>query len=340
MEFINKNILLVEDKHYFFSKSNAIYKTSFETHQTEKIGNFPASILDKIFLHNKLFKRISRRDVHHLNRLPNGALIGIIQKGIILQKRGQTTFQKVFHIPRGSRPLNLAIHPTNGRVFFGEYFQNKNRETVHVYGSENGLDWKIYYTFPANSIRHIHRIIYDEFRKGWWVLTGDTDEESGLWFSKDNFKTLELITGGSQKARAVSIIPTKDGLIIPMDSPEEKNYIHFFDTNKKEFKTLRALIGPAFHASYQALTKRYFITTVVEPKLFSKTTKTAIYTSKDGLDWECLDSFEQDRLSKLSYHYFRYPEIIIFPNNHRSKSFFYCRGIQKYNGKTITYSLD
>lgn len=340
MQVINRKILLVEGEYYFFAKGNTIYKTDFLDKKIEKTGHFSVSFFDKLLMQNQLLQRVSRRGVHQLSRLPNGNMIGIIQQAIILKKSGHAEFETVFKIPRGSRPLSLETDPRSGHIFFGEYFRNPTREAIHIYGSENGLDWKIYYTFPAGRIRHIHSIIYDDYRQGMWVLTGDTDNESGLWFSDDNFKTLKLVTGGSQKARAVSIIPTAKGLIVPMDSPDQQNFIHFFDLETKAFEVLHELPGPAFYARYFPTINRYFVTTVVEPSETDISDQPTILTSQNGRDWQALNAFPKDILSNISFHLFRYPEISICSSNHPSHCFFYCRGIQKYNGKTIAYQFD
>lgn len=340
MQTINEKVLLVEGAYYYFAKGNTIYKTELNNKAVEKIGRFPVSFFDKLLLQNQLLQRVSRRGVHLLRRLPNGNLIGIIRQAIILKKKGTSDFESVFNITRGSRPLALEVDPQSEHIFFGEYFRNPKRETVHIYGSKNGVDWKIYYTFPAGRIRHVHRIVYDTYRQGMWVLTGDTDAESGLWFSADNFKTLELVVGGSQKARAVSIIPTAEGLIVPMDSPDQENFIHFFDWNTKKFEVLYKLPGPAFYAQYFPAIKRYFVTTVIEPSKIDISEYPTILTSQNGRDWEELTTFSKDLLSSISFHLFRYPEISICPSKHSSLSFFYCRGIKKYNGKTIIFPLN
>ena len=105
--------------------------------------------------------------------------------------------------------------------------------------------------FLPKQIRHIHGCYYDSYRKGVWVLTGDSDKESGLWFTDDFFETLKCIKGNTQNARAVSIIPMRDGLIVPTDSPRQQNYIQFLDfkTNCFSFYSVKKLLW-SFAALY------------------------------------------------------------------------------------------
>lgn len=217
---------------------------------------------------------------------------------------------------KGSRPLNLYVSPAQDWACFGEYFGNKEREEVHIFDTTNGTDWKIAYTFSAKSIRHVHGIIDDPYRNGIWVLTGDSNTESALWFTNDRFKTLKKMVTGSQKARAVEIIPIENGLIVPMDSPLEKNYINFFDLETEEFRQLKPLPGSAFHAIKS--NGIYFVTTVTEPSEINKTNTANVYASLDGENWKCISKFKKDFVPVKYQGITRYSEIIITPGENKS----------------------
>ena len=47
---------------------------------------------------------------------------------------GQPNLLSLIRIPRGTRPLHMTATP-DGRVFFGEYFDNDERDEVHIYTS-------------------------------------------------------------------------------------------------------------------------------------------------------------------------------------------------------------
>src|SRR5690606_32080733 len=130
---------------------------------------------------------------------------------------------------------------------------------------------------------HVHGLCWDAYRNGIWVLTGDSDTESGLYFTDDEFSSLHKVIGGSQKARAVEVIPTPEGLIIPMDSPLKQNYIHFYDLNKKEFQKLTELPGSAFHAVKS--NGIYLISTVTEPSEVNIVNYASVWASLDGKAW-------------------------------------------------------
>ena len=89
-----------------------------------------------------LSRRLLRAEITGLYNLHNGDRLAVAKKGLYLQRKGSGVFEKVFSMPRGSKPLNICIAPS-GKLFFGEYFQNMGKQAVNIYGSiDNGLTWK------------------------------------------------------------------------------------------------------------------------------------------------------------------------------------------------------
>lgn len=288
----------------------------------------------------QLFRRVLRLEVNNLKITKNKDVVAVAKGAILLKKREDQVFKKVFNIEKGSKPLNLC-KDDSGALFWGEYFSNPNREEVRIFGSEDGANWKSYYVFPSNTIRHVHGIFWDRFRKGLWVLTGDSDKESGVWFTDNQFKTLSKVFSGSQKARAVSIIPLKSGLIIPMDSPLETNYIQFFDLTERTIQNLAQIPSSAFN-SYDSKNLK-LISTVVEPSEINDTKSASIYASTNSQQWIRIANLEQGYLSSLSYKYFRYPEIIFMPSEMEDEITeinIYLRGTKKYNNCWLTINIE
>ena len=110
--------------------------------------------------------------------------------------------QEVFKI------LNNGLSSDGEYIYYGEYFSNNNRDDkVNIYRfSKKTFENKIVYSFPPKSIRHVHGIYKDPFTKYFYVLTGDLPNECGIYISKDKFKTLELVGGGDESWRAVSLV--------------------------------------------------------------------------------------------------------------------------------------
>lgn len=313
------------------SKGYRLYKYNLKDGVLHKISSYNPGIIATILAALPLVWNILRTGFHTLIQLPDGAYVGVVRKKIIYCAPDKQKFTNVFTIPRGSRPLNLCLTP-DGYVFFGEYFSNKNRDEVSVYGSKNGKDWKIHYNFKAGSVRHIHGIYWDTYRNGMWVLTGDSDSESGLWFTADNFKTLTLEAGNSQQARAVSVIPTPDGLIVPMDSPLEQNYINFYNYRNKTFECLSGLSGSAFYAV--KLSSVHIVSTVAEPSEVNSTNTAGLYASLCGSVWKNIKTYKMKYPAFLN-GIFQYPQISIIPLHNNNTVAIYGVSVKNIEGKTI-----
>ena len=213
--------------------------------------------------------------------------------------------KQIFSSFRGSRPLNMN---TDGKIIiFGEYFSNQNRGKVHLYKIGSNLESEIIYTFPKNTIRHIHNSIYSDTLKKWYILTGDNDSESGIFLYDIKKKQMTMIAGGSQRYRAVSIIEDNKSLIIPTDTPNEINYIQSYDLTNKKTKKLIAVNGSCFHTFKE--NNLYLISTVTEPSKINNSKYANIYGSLNGKNWFKLLSFKKDFFSISLQKYTRYSEI-------------------------------
>ncbi len=292
----------------------------------------PKSLMESLFAWHSLIRRAMRMEISSLTVL-NKTLIAVKRGAIITKSHDEKKFQITHQILRGSRPLNLCLF--DDRVYWGEYFSNSEREEVHIFGTRDGIQWAPVYTFPSGTIRHVHGIYKDPIRNGMWVLTGDNDQESGLWYTKDYFKSLQCIVSGTQKARAVSIIPALRSLIVPMDSPKEINYIQRYDLENDAFVPLCQLAGSAFYRySTPSLS---LISTVVEPSSINTARFVELYASSDLENWIKVAQLKMDFWSKISMFIFRYPEIRFaeVADGDPDEIYLYCSGVSKYNNHTI-----
>lgn len=325
--------LFFDGKEIYYSKGNAIFKSSFPFKTKEPIGTFNAGYIHNLLAKSSLISRIARLGFHGLKPFRDG-LLGIQRGKIVFKQKNSTEFKEVFSGFRGSRPLNLYVDPSQTWACFGEYFGNDEREEVKIFSTSTGYDWKESYRFKGGEIRHVHGLIEDSYKKGIWCLTGDSDTESALWFTTDRFKTLEKVASGSQKARAVEIIPVEGGLLVPMDSPLQKNYINFYDRETKDFRNLESLPGSAFHAIKS--NGIYFVTTVTEPSEINITDKATVYASLDGFNWKYLYEFQRDVFPVKYQGITRYTEVTIPEGENNSDYIFgYARAVKEGDAMVV-----
>jgi len=305
---------------------NELFSYSFDLKKRMRIGKYNAGILKNYLVKTNLGSRIGRLGFHSVKEF-RGGLIGVQRRNIVYKTESSAIFEDVFSDFRGSRPLNICIGPKDEAIYFGEYFGNPERSTVKIFGSVDTKVWNIVYEFEAYQIRHVHGVFYDQFRNGYWVLTGDSNEESGLWFTNNKFKTLEKVYSGSQKTRAVEIIIKEEGLIVPMDSPLELNSINLFSLKDNSIKHLQNLNGSAFHGV--VVDGIHFVTTVTEPSNVNLNKTANVYASLDGITWKCITKFKKDFVP-IKYQWLtRYSEITITPGINNGNYFFgHARAVQ------------
>src|ERR1700690_1395932 len=128
-----------------------------------------------------LTHRLVRDGFHALVLLPGDrddpAMVGAVPDAIVTRAAGSGEFRVTHPIRRGTRPLHITAVP-GGKIYWGEYFDNRERAEVHIYSSQDhGHTWQVAYTFPTGAVRHVHNIVYDRWANCLWILTGDNGAE-------------------------------------------------------------------------------------------------------------------------------------------------------------------
>jgi hypothetical protein len=265
------------------------------------------SIISLLFNTFSITRRFFRKGAHNLCCL-DGTNYLVFNKAIYIRKKNESKYSFYFNNYLGSRPLNFNC--SENEILFGEYHSNQQRtDETNIYQIRNNESPKIVYTFKKNEIRHVHNCIFDKHRKGWWILTGDNDSESNIYFYN---KRLSLIAGGSQKYRAVEIILESEKIFIPSDTPFQKNKIRIYHNKSEVLEDVFQVNGSVFHA--KKIKDIYFISTVTEPSEINKSKKAILYGSLDGINWSILFEAKKDFIPIKFQKYFRYSELKILEN--------------------------
>ena len=231
-----------------------------------------------------LTRRFFRAEITGLYTLANGDRIAVAKKGLFLQWKGYKTFEKCFSIPRGSKPLNLCFAPS-GNIYFGEYFQNMEKQAVNIYCSkDNAQTWNIAYTFEAGNINHIHGLFFDKYTDRIWVATGDRENECIIGYTEDEFKTFKEVFRGGQEYRTCQLFFYNDFIVFGTDTQYEQNVIKKFDRETLEITELQKVQGSVIKGGQVGDVA--FISTTVEPSKVNKDKYAHLWVTKDGLHWE------------------------------------------------------
>jgi hypothetical protein len=294
-------------------------------------GEFPWGLLAKF----DLLKRIGRLGVHNCLPLKDGLIISRRNSISYLSfQQGEVCVDATFSNFKGSRPLKMLLN--NAAVYFGEYFQNSVRESVKIFRTYDGLSWDVVWEFEEKTIRHVHSLVWDDYRKGIWVCTGDIGDENALWFTDDDFVTLKPIFRGSQKERAVTIIPTESGLIVPMDSPFETNYIQYYSMKSEVGSKHAELPGSAFNAIKAG--EIYLVSTVTEPSDINVTDYATLWASLNGVAWKEISRLKRDVFPVNKQKYTRYAELVLPEGENNTPYIYaYARAINGLSDSTLIW---
>ncbi len=280
----------------------------------------------------RLLSRLLRAEIHDYITLRSGCGICIAKKAIFLENKTSKKFEKVFVVPRGSRPMMLC-EDTEGNLFFGEYFDNKERNEVKIYSSfDNGNTWKIAYTFFPDTIRHIHGIQMDPFTGFIWITTGDEDGECNIALTKDKFKTLEIIATGGQEFRACNLLFLEDKIIYGTDSPYIQNFIRAISRNDFSIVNITKVQGSVINAC--RIGNKCIISTTVEPSKINKEKNSYIWISENGLHWTQIGCFRKDiyNITLFQYGNIRFPR---YRDTDMNTLFFSGHALKKIDGHSI-----
>src|SRR6266536_733881 len=279
----------------------------------ESVARFRPAWWRNVTSRNRLSHRLVRDGFHALAVLPEGTMIGATPRAIVTRTANSKEFRPTHTMLRGMRPLHITCTPS-GKVYWGEYFDNRDRAEVHIYASDDrGRTWQVAHTFPAGSVRHVHNIVHDRWGDCLWILTGDEGLECKVLRASCDLGALETVLSGNQQARAVAAIPTPDCLYLSTDTPDEKNHIYRLDRTGRADRVgdLNASSTYGCQAGQSIL-----FSTMVEPSAVNRDREVHLVGSRNGMQWQTVASWKKD---SLSMKYFQYGNAFLPDGENRTR---------------------
>lgn len=327
-------ILCVDNNGLIAVKGYSLYRYLFKENRWKKYAYISDGI-NSFFSLNPLVRRLTRAEVSKIYSLSDGSELCIARKGIFRREPGSKSFTKAFSVVRGTRPLNLC-QDTDGSIYFGEYFQNMEKQAVHIYSSHDyGRTWEKVKTIPEGNINHIHGIFMDPFTKRMWLATGDRENECIIGYTEDGFKTFTEVFRGGQEYRTCVMFFYKDYIVFATDSQYQQNELKKFDRKTLEITHLQDVQGPVIRGAQ--IGDVSMISTDVEPSEVNKDTKAYVWISKDGLKWEVLCSAEKDWLPSMLFQFGVFDLPSYSPDANIDKIYVTGKAVKKYGGQTLVF---
>ena len=193
-------------------------------------------------------------------------------------------------LPEGPLPEHHILHRRVGPVL-----------QWHLFGSQDGgLTWGITHAFPAQSIRHVHNVVYDRWADCLWIFTGDYGSECKIIRASLDFSRVDEIVAGNQQSRAVAAVITEGGIYFASDTPLEQNFIYLLDRGGKVHK-IESISSSSIYGCRNR--NGIFFSTMVEPSDTNQTDAVTLVGAGNGVAWEQIASWRKDRWSMRFFQY-------------------------------------
>lgn len=215
-----KALLLMKDRRLIaYHKGNlVVYK---EDGKENAIVHLPMSTLKKFLCNWRILERALHTDVRWAREIDKNTVLFLFKKCIYTVNLENGLVKKDFS---GFRGNPFSITQVDNEFYIGDYGGNNGRAPVNVYKRSEDGKWNVVYSFPEKSIRHIHNIINVDY--GFYILTGDEDQESGIWWTDKAFARVKPVLLGSQQYRCCQLFKEKDNIYYLTDAPSEQNYLY------------------------------------------------------------------------------------------------------------------
>ncbi len=232
------------------SRRNELFVTANVDQTPRWLGRFPDHWWRIIAARTRLGQRLLRFMFYNVLPLSDGSYfltfgrqIGRLVDGRVLPIAG---------LRRPTRVLRSACALTaTGDVYFGEYLRNTERGEIYIYRLPARTDrLEVVYTFAAGQVRHVHGVYVDPFQdQRLWCVTGDEQRECHISTTRDGFRTLDVVGGGDETWRCVSLAFTTANVYYGSDGEYISNHLYRIERSSGVRCRLSAVDGPVYYCA-------------------------------------------------------------------------------------------
>ena len=338
IQYVRNGILYASEDHFVFQSEDEGRSWKIVC-RLETRDNSVKGKVKNCLLRMEPVRRLRRNiGIHNVVVLPSGTIL--IQYDGIYRYDGQgKTAKRVFGFAEKkiSGPLKngFVVDDATAHIYWGEYTIDRPHAVRIIRGTDDGRKWEVCYQFPLGRIRHVHSLVPDPYRNRLWVCTGDRDDETALFYTEDDFQSVEYFNGGDQSWRMVSMIPRDDALYwgsdAGQDAPSEAvNHIYRWDFGRRRKERLQKIDKPAYYATVlkdgtMAMGVHH------EPKIKRDVEPSAeLWVSKNGTQWKKVLQFPYQSCKREQGT--RYASIFLPLGDHLTESLFFTPlNVKKYD---------
>jgi len=244
------------------SHGYSIYTYEESSDEWHLLGKIPENFVKAAVSKIRFLQRLIRSGIHKIIELQNGTILIICDKNFFVSDFVLSFFEISNITIRSFQVLDHSVFSYQGVIHYGEYYPNFSRDAINIYCSRDGIKWETNFSFPSNSIKHVHLIQYDSYSKRFWFSTGDDDNECLLANANIDFSNVEIVGHGSQTWRCLELLFDSRNVYWGTDNPNEDNWLVSFDRLTKKITRLAKFGGPIYNL--KKIDKGYIIITATE----------------------------------------------------------------------------
>ncbi len=257
MKSIKGRLLHISDNQGLLFKNMALYSVNLKSGKTCIIAKFPIGGIKSVAGRWRMANRLLRLEPRCAGLLTECSYVIGFSGDLWLVNTENQSLTKLSCLRRGYGVLSFC--EKEGNLYWGDYGANPDHEVINIYTLDKSLNLRIVYSFPHDSIRHIHGIIKDG--DGFIVMAGDNEPQAGIYRANADWTEVKPWKNGEQKYRAVVGFPYKGGLLYATDSVETENHLWYIEADGTEHE-LKTINGSCI---YGTETKEFFMfSTTVE----------------------------------------------------------------------------
>ncbi len=316
---------------------------------TFEIIKCPLSSIKRIASKIRLSNRLLRLEPRATERLSENKFIMCFAHKIWIVDIAKRIMNVAYENRQGwSDTLNFCSDGKN--IYWGEYGSNPERDEVNIYKISQDEKIEVVYTFPKQTIRHIHNIFFDATENCFWIFTGDNDTNAGIYRASKDWTKVQAVRTGEQRYRTVVGFPYEGGVIYATDSVSDANHIYVLNKDGALDK-LAAINGSCIYGT-ETMNHYIFSTTVEPPEgagflsmlsnklgggILSRDVE-VVSVRKSDLKVSVIAKYRKDWLPMKFFQY----GVAMFPKGQEQSEMLwhYVMACKKYDGKSLLIDLD
>lgn len=261
------------------------------------IGKPWLNILSRIRIVSRLLR------IHRINvlQISKTKLLIIYMNDVFVYELPSQALVKVHRFPLTHYVHTQSIAVHGGRIVIGEYGNiGRSKSVGALISLDGGETWNFKSLFEQGLVKNILAIRFDVYDQGYWVFTGDSESESGIYRFDLEFNLQDTV-GTGLAFRAISSFHLKDKVVWLTNNPFGTSSVQVYHRRSGVTRTGATLPGPVWYSAQ--LGTDVYCCTAAEDVAGVAGDNVYLLHSCDYLHWNVLYQFKKDRMNKRLFLY-------------------------------------